>query len=292
MEIGEPMNNLMNIITRIVPPVPWAEGDNIPWNDPEFSKRMLAEHLSQDHDLASRRTDTIARHTEWIYTELLGSNPGRILDLTCGPGLYTGALAERGCECVGLDFSPASVRHAKETAAARELTCTYRLADIRDGDYGNGFDLAMLIYAQINVFQRPQAETILRGIHQSLKPGGLLLLEPQTYDHVYAEGAQTTSWYAAEAGLFSNGPHIVLQEGFWDEESRTRTDRFNVIDAATGEVESFSMPTIAHHDMELQEMLSRAGFQDLRTFASLEGDAGDEGTTTYVLAGSKGNGSL
>ena len=49
--------NLKDIVHRNQNPDPWAEGDNIPWNDPGFSARMLAEHLSQAHDAASRRVD-------------------------------------------------------------------------------------------------------------------------------------------------------------------------------------------------------------------------------------------
>ena len=49
--------NLLDLIHRASPPAPWAEGDKIPWNDPDFSRRMLREHLSQAHDAASRRID-------------------------------------------------------------------------------------------------------------------------------------------------------------------------------------------------------------------------------------------
>ncbi len=34
-------------------------GARLPWGDPGFSARMLAEHLDQRHDLASRRTAVI-----------------------------------------------------------------------------------------------------------------------------------------------------------------------------------------------------------------------------------------
>ena len=47
---------LTDLIQRDIAPKPWAEGEKIPWNDPEFSRRMLKEHLSQKHDAASRRT--------------------------------------------------------------------------------------------------------------------------------------------------------------------------------------------------------------------------------------------
>jgi len=37
------MLTLTDIVHRIVPPAPWTEGENIPWSDPAFSERMLAE---------------------------------------------------------------------------------------------------------------------------------------------------------------------------------------------------------------------------------------------------------
>jgi 2-polyprenyl-3-methyl-5-hydroxy-6-metoxy-1,4-benzoquinol methylase len=110
-------NTILDIIDRTPKPAPWSEGDNIPWDDPGFSERMLAEHLSQEHDLASRRSEAIDHHVEWIFSEILGSRPARLLDLGCGPGLYTVRLARAGCECVGIDFSPASIRHARDLTA-------------------------------------------------------------------------------------------------------------------------------------------------------------------------------
>ena len=60
---------------------PFAVGDKIPWHEPGFSARMLREHLSQAHDAASRRTEKIERHVDWIHNEVLGTRPSRILDV-------------------------------------------------------------------------------------------------------------------------------------------------------------------------------------------------------------------
>ena len=64
----------------------WEEEYKIPWDDPEFSRRMLNEHLSQDHDMASRRSETIDKHVAWIHQEILNGKSSRILDVGCGPG--------------------------------------------------------------------------------------------------------------------------------------------------------------------------------------------------------------
>ncbi len=60
---------LSDILKRNPDPTPWSEGDNIPWNEPGFSERMLKEHLTQEHDAASRRIEKIEQHVAWIHQE-------------------------------------------------------------------------------------------------------------------------------------------------------------------------------------------------------------------------------
>jgi len=270
------MKSIHDIIDRDPEPAPWTEGDNIPWDDPEFSERMLAEHLSQEHDLASRRNETIDQHVEWIFSRVLGSRPARVLDLACGPGLYACRLARKDCDYVGIDFSPASIRHAKEIAAAEDLSCTFLHSDVRDGLFGEGFDLVMMIYGQINVFRRDQGLEILKKAHKALKPGGALLLEVQAPGLIQKGGEAGPSWYSAQSGLFSAEPHIVLQENFWDSDARASTNRFSVIDAETNTVSSFALSNEAYTEREIEETLISVGFTKIERFPSLSGIADDE----------------
>jgi hypothetical protein len=43
---------LADLWQRAIPPEPWREGDNIPWNDPAFSARILDQHRPQPSDPA------------------------------------------------------------------------------------------------------------------------------------------------------------------------------------------------------------------------------------------------
>jgi SAM-dependent methyltransferase len=270
------MKTILDIVNRVEKPAPWSEGDNIPWDDPGFSERMLAEHLSQEHDLASRRSETIDQHVEWIFTEVLGSHPVRLLDLACGPGLYAVPLARFGCECVGIDFSPASIRHARKIASAEaDLSCSFHHADMRDEPFGEGFDLAMLIYGQLNVFPRDRGLEILKKAHGALKPGGSLLLEVQSREQIEKGGGQAPSWYSSRAGLFSGAPHLVLQENFWDADAGASTNRFSVIDAQTGKVSSYALSNEAYTEQELTDTLRSVGFNSVERFPSLNGEVVD-----------------
>src|SRR5512137_2029703 len=101
---------------------------------------MLREHLSQAHDAASRRSSIIDEQVEWIHRVVLNNRSSHILDLGCGPGLYSSRLAQRDHTCVGIDFGPASIAYAREIARKQQLACDYRLEDIRHADYGTGYD--------------------------------------------------------------------------------------------------------------------------------------------------------
>jgi len=73
--------NLNDLFHRDPEPKPWEEGEKIPWNDPDFNRRMLKEHLSQKHDAASRRTRTIKKQVDWIHNFVLDGKPSIPKDL-------------------------------------------------------------------------------------------------------------------------------------------------------------------------------------------------------------------
>jgi SAM-dependent methyltransferase len=278
---------LSDIVNRAQPPLPWAEGEKIPWNEPGFSARMLHEHLSQTHDAASRRLDTIAQHVDWIHQHLLHATPTKILDLGCGPGLYANRLCALGHTCVGIDFSPASIAYAREHAPRDGGRCSYHLADIRHADYGSGFGLVMLIYGEFNVFRPDDARLILEKAHRSLNPGALLLLEPHTFSAVRELGEAPASWYTSARGLFSAEPHLCLHESFWHPDERVTTDRYFIVDAASGAISRFASSTQAYTDAEYCTMLAGAGFGDVRIFPSLTGEPAEPPGYLIAVVGHK-----
>jgi SAM-dependent methyltransferase len=266
------MMNLTDLINRTPMPAPWAEGDNIPWHDPGFSARMLKEHLSQEHDAASRRADKIDRQVEWIHRSLLRSRPARILDLGCGPGLYAARLAARGHACYGVDYSPASISHALRLAEERDLDCHFQHADIRAAEYGTSYGLAMLIFGEFNVFSPADARLILRKARAALAPGGLLLLEPNRPGAVEGMAASARRWYTEQSGLFSDRPYVCLEESLWDKASRTTATRFYIIDADNGEVTRYAQTMQEYSREEYAAVLTECGFGETIFHPSLIGE--------------------
>lgn len=257
---------LSDLLQRSLPPSPWSEGEKIPWHEPEFSRRMLAEHLSQAHDGASRRSEIIDAQVEWIHRRLLAKRPSKILDLGCGPGLYAERLVALGHEVVGIDHSPASIAHAREHVPR----ATFTLGDIRTVDLSRvpPFSLAMLLFGEANAFRTEALEPLLARVHDALAPGGAFLIEAHAFEAVRDIGSRPASWYSAPHGLFSDGPHLCLRESFFHEQTATATERWWIIDAETSEVARHVNTLQAHTDDAYQSMLAQAGF------ASVEAESG------------------
>ena len=226
---------------------------------------------SQQHDRASRRAATIDAQVRFLARQVASRDGARVLDLACGPGLYLHRLARLGYRCHGIDFSPAAIRHARGVAAAEVLDCTFDQADLRQADLGSGYALVLLVYGQINVFPRPVARDILTRAHAALAPGGTLVLEPQTPEAVRATGHGDATWTSARSGLFAAGPHLLLEERFWDAPSRTATQRWHVVHAETARVERYAMSTCSYDARELVDLLATVGFGQVQTHPSLTG---------------------
>ncbi|MFZ5813847.1 MAG: class I SAM-dependent methyltransferase [Bacillota bacterium] len=259
---------LFDIVSRNRRPEPWTEGENIPWNDPGFSRRMLQEHLSQEHDLASRRAAVIESQVAWIHQGLLAGRPARVLDLGCGPGLYCQALARLGHTCTGVDWAPAAVEYARQRAAAEALPITYLLEDVRTAEPPGEQELVMMLYGEFNVFRPAHAAALLEKAHRSLKPGGSLLLEPHTVEGV-RQGAGERAWWAIPTGLFSERPHLGLEESFWEEATQTKTVRYYVVDAGTGGVTAYAASYQAYSREGFTALLTAAGFTEIAFRESL-----------------------
>ena len=257
-------------------PEPWSHGGKIPWHEPGFSARMLHEHLSQTHDLASRRSSKIDAQVAWLDREVLPDG-ARILDLGCGPGFYTSRLAKHGHRCVGIDFSPAAIDYATSEATTKLLDCTYVLGDLRTSDFGSEFDVVLFLYGEFNTFRPQEAAELLRRIRASLKPGGHVVLEVHTEEQVRGLGTAAPSWYVSDHGLFGDEPHLCLIDCEWDPGLRASAERFTVFRGGRSKPDTHVCTTQAYADSEYDRLLDSSGLVSIQrrvSSADAQADAG------------------
>jgi SAM-dependent methyltransferase len=170
-----------------------------------------------------------------------------------------------GHECLGVDFSPASIRYARERAAERgsgPVPPRFEQADLRNAEFGGPHDLAMLLFGELNVFRPSDARLILGKAARALAPGGRLLLEVHDDATIEGIGRGAATWAASAGGLFSPRPHLCLVERHWDEASAVATIRYDVVDAESGAVGHFAQSMQAWAESGYRRLLEECGFGD------------------------------
>jgi len=255
------------------------------WDDPHISKGMLEAHLNPEHDAASRKAKTINKEIEHLVSSNILKQGNRVLDLGCGPGLYSSKLCEKGMEVTGVDISKRSLDFAVRYAEEKELDIDYRCINFFDIDYRGEFDAVLQTYGELCTFSDEKRDELLAKIHKALKMDGLLIFDVTTRAQRMKEGLRN-HWYVSDSGFWRPGRHLVLEQGFDYPEHDVWLDQYIVVDDSA----NVTVYRNWFHDYTLQairQVLEKAGFQIVHAWNDLTGDSYEEGGDWIAIVGRK-----
>ena len=265
-------NALWRLYRRPERPIPWTFGGNLPWDDPAFSERMLREHLDESHGAATRQETEREVQIEWLWSKLALEPGMRLLDVTCGPGLYSVALAERGCQVTGVDFSPASIGYARQLAEERNVAGRIQFieSDVRQMTFAaDQFDAAIFLYGQLSVFTVEETSALLQKIAGCLRPGGRLAVELLAPDRL--DKKNSNWWFTDDQGLWGDAPFLHLGERFWLEDEEIAVERFYTLNLESGSMDEVILCDQCYSTTRMVGMMEGAGFSNVDVLRAWDG---------------------
>ncbi len=134
----------------------------------------VAEFLGPAY-LRNAFTKGTEQEVDFLVDALALESGMRVLDVGCGPGRHSLALARRGVDVVGVDHSPEFVRLARDAAATEGLPATFEELDVRELERPGEFDAAICLCQGGFGLLGGRDETAVFGrIAATLRPGGRL----------------------------------------------------------------------------------------------------------------------
>ena len=205
---------IKDIIIKSSKPAIYELGSAFMWTDKYISKQILNIHLNEDIDLGSRKMSTIIKTTDWILSLPKQKKKLSILDLGCGPGLYTEILAREGHQVTGIDISENSIEYARRSAIQKGLDIEYINSSYIDIELEKEkYDLIILIYTDLGVLVPNKRNTLLKKVYSALKKDGLFVFDLAS-DKNMEQKVAPKSWEAAESGFWKPSPYLALSESF------------------------------------------------------------------------------
>lgn len=191
-----------------------------------------------------------------------------LLDMPCGVGRHSIALARRGFAVTGVDRTASYLALARERTPA-ELSVRWVEGDMIDFDGRGAFDVATNLYTSFGYFEDP-ADNLrhLVNTRRALKPGGRLVMD------LKGKEAAARTFRARHWEELSDGS-LFLSQATAVEDWR-RIENFWILVTPDGRRLEHRARLWIYSASELDGLLERAGFVERRFLGSLAGAPYDE----------------
>ncbi len=228
----------------------FTNGQDGPQLAAEYRAKLIAEGMSEqqafdrifliDQLRKKYRQETWTANFNRLYTSnydvftkepnaflaamIRGVKPGTALDVSMGEGRNTVFLATKGWDATGFDPAGEGLKVAQANAAKAGVTIKTVQAKYEDFDFGRErWDLIVFCYA----FAPLSDPELVRRVHDSLKPGGMVLIEHPMNEPELAMHPQDRVNSLTKA--FAEGFRIVFYEDTtgiseWQQSSVKRTE--------------------------------------------------------------------
>ena len=227
-----------------------------------------------------RSAESAVREVEQILGLVYPPHCAPVLDLCCGPGRNALEFSRRGFRVTGVDRTIRYIEKARAAAASEGLPVEFILDDMRRFRRPAAFAPALNLFSSFGYFTDPEENLeVLRNLHESLMPGGTVLLE-MTGKEQLARDFKPHTWHRHPAG-----DEYLLEE-------RVVRDGWSLLEnhwiyVRGREQKVFTWTIRLYSGAELMDLLYKVGFSVVHLYGSLAGTPYDHTTQRLVAVAVK-----
>jgi len=218
-----------------------------------------------------------------IFGELGVPENGLVLDLACGVGRHSIALAKHGFRVVGVDVSPEYVAKAEELAAMEGVSgsCRFVPGDMRrlkDFLGGYRFDATICMFTSLGYYDARTDRDVLTQVKELSTERGVLVVEMM--NRGYAEKSLTRKRFSMRREM------LRLEESSFDKETSRLRAVWRMYRPRGPDLEyvgSIRFDNMLYTRRELVELAESAGWENSRVYGGLDKGEFEEDSKKAVL---------
>ncbi|HVM62730.1 MAG TPA: methyltransferase domain-containing protein [Verrucomicrobiae bacterium] len=194
--------------------------------------------------------------------KLTGVRRGAVLDLCCGPGRHSVALAKRGFQVTGVDRTRFLLNKARQRARAARVRVEFIESDMRDFVRAGAYRLVLSLFTSFGYFDKKDEDRrVLRNIFTSLKSNGVCVIDLMGKERLAKIFVPTTST------KYPDGALLIQRHEAFDDWTRIRNEWMLV---KGNRARWFKFHHTVYSAQELKDRLLQAGFADVKLYGDFD----------------------
>jgi len=206
-------------------------------------------------------------------------NGKAVLDLCCGPGRCSIALAKAGFKVTGIDRTSFLLNKARIKAREAKENIEWIETDMRDFVRPGAFNLVISMFTSFGYFDNKDEDLeVLKHTHTNLRPGGVCLIDVTGKEWLAKVYQETIS------DILPDGTKRIQRHEIFDDWTRIRNEWILI---RKGRAKSFKFHHTIYSGQELRDRMEQAGFIKVKLFGSFEGDEYGQNAQRLIAVGYK-----
>jgi len=202
-----------------------------------------------------------------------------VLDLCCGPGRCSLALAKKGYNVVGVDSTNYLLSKAISKSKEKNMDINFIHEDMRNFKKEESFDLILNMFTSFGYFENKNEDIlVLENIYKSLKPGGTLFFDVMGKEILAKIYTDTRSTKLQDGSLVIQRPRLI------DSWTKVHNEWTIIKDDVA---QTFVFEHTIYSAQELIDRMSNVGFKNIKTFGSLDGIPYDPYAVRLIITAQK-----
>lgn len=227
------------------------------WTDDYISKRLLDAHLDESFDGASRKKELRGKIINWINNNI--DKNSNIVDLGCGPGLYSYEFGKIEHRVLGIDFNKESINYANKNKSIDNLV-EYKYGNYLEGNIEGKYDVALMIWCDFGALIPAEQNILLKKVGNLLTDGGLFIFDVFGRE-LLNNRKEMKNWHISNGGDFwSKDPYFLMEEIKYFKEESTIGNRNYIINQLTGEIKEYIMWDQYYDEKTIDKIMIENGF--------------------------------
>jgi SAM-dependent methyltransferase len=201
----------------------------------------------------------------------------QVLDLPCGGGRHSVALASRGLRMTGVDLNHVHLQAARRLAAERRVEARFQHNDMRRIEFSQEFDAIINMFYSFGFFSSEEDNRlVIERFRAALKPGGRFLM----HTDVNLQRVRDRTYQFHERRTLKDGGALIIDEHY-DESTRRMEGAWTIRKDGQDRTRSYSVRV--YEVDEFIELCQSCGFQTCRAYGDWHGGPCSEASEEIIF---------